>query len=328
MKAFFGVLALAALLSGCGGGGGGGGGGGNQPPAVAVCDSPGTAPAGNFDIRDPAGLATAKKTLEYVFDITSVQTLTYSLGRSWLIDFPPPVASNAVVQCQDGGSGTFTRSDPDGVATNVTINETVQVTFNNCKNEDTTLNGGLTISVKNVSGNPKAARPWNVEMCVALVNLTTGNNQVGNGNVSLTIDAAATGSNFTGLVSGPSLKLTTSQTSRELQGFRLNYVEAALDPNTLLPVDGQLYALNGTGAVKVTDSVQGAANGTVNFAIAPDITGTNPNVPGGGTVRVNGATSSSATLVVQDTSFVSIDVGSDGSFEGAQVPWSELGVGP
>lgn len=323
-RVFVGVLATATLLTGCGGGGGGGG-GGNKPPAVAVCDSPGTAPAGNFDIQD---LPTAKKTLEYVFDNTSVQTLTYSLGRSWLIDFPPPVASNAVVQCRDGGSGTFTRSDPDGVATNVTVNETVQVTFNNCKNASTTLNGGLTISVKSVTNNPKAARPWNVEMCVALVNLTTGNNQVGNGNVSLTIDAASTGSDFTGLVSGPSLKLTTSQTSRELQGFRLNYVEAALDPNTLLPLTGQRYALDGTGTVKVADTAQGSNNGSVNFAIGPNFEGINPNVPNAGsTVRVNGAAGSSATLVVVDNQFVDLDLDSNSSFE-QRAPWTDIGIVP
>ena len=81
--------------------------------------------------------------------------------------------------------------------------------------------------------------------------------------------------------------------------------------------------INGIGAVKVADSAQGSFNGTVNFAINPSITGTNPDVPDTGTVLVNGQSNSSATLVVQDTSFVNLDLNSDGSF-GSPIPWSTI----
>lgn len=321
-KVVFAAVAVVALVSGCGGGGGGGGGGSQS----LVCTSPATIQAANIDVGDSP---TAQRTLQHVFDTTSVETLSYSMGKLWMTDIGRTITGSGTISCSGGGTATITDTDADN---NLLQNgDTLALSFNNCKPKASSpvLKGSVSMRVTSVSGDPYTANSaWNLGLQMVYTNLQSNVTAAACGTVDLTMATTAGSGIYTGSVSGSSYTVANTNTKRTLSGYSFTYSEPELDAATGWPVAGGTARLSGTGKVSSADSASGSINGSVDFTIPTELVGTYSDNQGNGQigsgqVRVNGGNASSVTMTAISTADVTLDLGSDGNVD-TTVPWSAV----
>lgn len=317
------VAFVAITLVACGGGAGGDSGG---APAVQ------TAPLNSTNARQAASdakgamdAASDGGVQDYgVFSVNSANAGGFSLARfvkKYLADVSarqsagPMFSPQLVENCLSSGSYSYEWYDNgDGFDS---TGDFYAFSFSNCDDGGITLNGQLSISNFQVTGDP-ASSNYSLSASTTYSLTITEGSEVStiNGTVNLTISEA--GGLLTMAISGPALTVTEGGETMNLSGFSMTFTENALGAYTV-SFDGTTSSTDLGGAIVVDTTLE--------------FSGTGVGEPTSGSMTLYGAYGSRVVVTAiggVGGGSVRLDVDADGNgvFDGAPLitTWSELAM--
>lgn len=238
------AFCLTFALAGCGGGGdGGGNSGATQQPAAAgpqiTKDNYQTIAAHAYSATNALGQSALL--VGQIVSGVSVQTgdigladaslnLLYRALQNPAGNLAMGVEQTNTAQCTGGGSVTATvsYSDPQG---RLRAGDRVTVTANQCVESGAMINGGATVTVNSLNGQPGANATWSGALGVQYRNLsvTSGSDSVvANGDLTISLNQTASKRSLDLTNTNLSLALNRSGTlrsSRTVQGLRGNWTQ-------------------------------------------------------------------------------------------------------
>jgi hypothetical protein len=230
-----------------------------------------------------------------------------------------PASGESSCVAGDAGSGTVRVTYVDNGDDEISSGDSVSINYNNCLNPATNerTNGTVSYAISKVTGTPSSSSSgWSITASVLFVNFrVTANNGAGqtttvNGRLTLTY-SQDTANQTTSVIAGSNLTISDSTGLVTWINFSFTFVENDLTGE---------YRESGNGTVG--NSALGG-NVTITFT---NVSGTDPEFPDSGSIKISGD-KSSLTLRPQDNTNVrlELDLGDNGSIDATEiVAWSVL----
>jgi hypothetical protein len=318
---------LCVLMTACGGGGSGGSssGGTNVLPAVAITDanSPQVATTAQSGTNARNFGANSAQSGGATNNQVTVLGLAKIAGARAAGDrrFATATLAPRTIPCSTGSvTGTLNDADNSGGAS---VGDGVALVFNNCfeSRDGTTTNGNSSLTLTEFSGDPFSATPgWRFGANIAFTNFSVSTARAGGTeNVSLSGNLAfsETGidaSTSTGTLSTNDFIITDSGDSVTLSNYSLTFTQNNAT---------NAYSVSGQGKVSSR-----TLNGSFDFVIpqGQPLTGTDPNPPDSGVIRVTGQNSNATvTAIGNEQVRLEVDSNNDGVTDNTRVfAWSDL----
>lgn len=331
MRSILTLVAASAFLVACGGGDGGSASGG----ASGLVETPATLTQANY-------VAVAQEALSSSAYLTTATDLVSGAQVSnpevlirfgqaqlpklshWLAGAPAQAAGvieSRMEACAGGGSLTLSVNDTNGNHL-PDVGDSVALTATNCSFEGEMVNGQLVLTFNSITGNPDYY-PYAFSVNLAFNNLVAQSasiRTVGNGNLTLSINARAVNDQSLGLRTA-SFALVTNYSGTTYSTALTNY-QASENINPA-----------GTGFTSTT-SVSGALSSSAFeskfVTIATPISfvrSSTQNYPGSGQMFITGAAGSKIRVTVTNTTtlLIELDADANGSYETSTSKlWSEM----
>jgi len=324
-------MAASAFLAACGGGSGGGSATvGTPAPAapvtltsanyVAVAQE---ALASSAYLGSAASLATGAQVSDSATAVRFGQAQAGKMAH-WLAAAPAQavgVVQTRTEACDGGGTISARASDLNGNG-RVDTGDSVTLTASNCAFEGELLSGQLSMTIDSVTGNPDYF-PYKLSVTLGFNQLTTQSatqRTVGNGNLTLSIDARAANDQSLSLRTA-SLGLSSTYASTRYDKTLTNYASTI----TLSPAGSGLNS-----SASVNGTLSSSAFDAKSVAIetpSPFFTGSGQRYPGSGRLLITGAAGGKVRVTATSASalLIELDADGNGTYEAATSKgWSEM----
>jgi hypothetical protein len=315
------ALGSALVLSACGGGGGGGStggggtGGGNPPPPVqtspyTVITAANANKVGATTYAASASISDSSYSLTDILTGVSVGKASKSLvapvlGMIRHVGGAPQLLTGVVISnnCTGGGSVSIDAT----LANSQTISngDTMKMTATNCVEDGSTMNGALSITFSNVTGDVLNGTTYKATMDSRFTafSLASGTDTaILNGDMKMAVDQTSATSN-TLTISGTSLQLTEQRAGTTIGTSTLgNYT-----------MTGSTNGTTVTSAANFTLSGNSTALGNYAYIVknVQPFVATGLSMPGSGSMLVTGD-ASSVTVTAVDSNNVRVDYSAKG----------------
>lgn len=327
-KVHYALLMSTLMLTACGGGGGSASSGAPSSPvaisgtnadqvaATGLNNTTGTVALNTFGGSALTGAAGGQPSALKLFTLAKNQIdLAAASSPGSGAGVAAGVAQTVSYNCTGGGTAQININDADSSGT-LSAGDSLSVSYSSCVEAGQTANGGVTIVVDTLTGDPTSqAADWSFGITFTANSLTVVTNGVtqsvdGGFSASETY-TAATGSDTTDLT-GNSLTVSDGNDSASLSNFDISA--------TLAGAADYCYDSNYT----VSSAFLG---GTITVATQTPFCGTAPGFPGAGVMVITGANKSKVMITALSSTQVEIDVDAngDGVYETKTVKnWTDL----
>ncbi len=311
-----GVISFSAtILAGCGGGSGGGNGGGtaaaaSAPVTITSANAPQVAGAsydnavGLNGASSGGGVLTGAVTQTGSgFDVggvlaTALRTAQPLIATGQFSGVTGAVISSNNIACTNGGNFSFSLDDVDNSGT-ITSGDTMSISFANCNEAGSILNGSIALTGLVVTGDITTF-PYTLQFTMQMNNLQAQENgltDIANGAATYS-ESSTDGVVTTSRLSGASVQYTSAGVTATITAFQIDSTDNA---------GTGAYTFNVAATVS-SPSMGGSATIVTNTTFQGNGSG-NPFV---GQAKATGANNSSVTLTAIDTVNVRLDVDEDG----------------
>lgn len=322
------ILGIALVLGGCGGGGGGGA---PVPPAadlveitsanaktVAGAAVLSSLEGGSFGAFALAGTmpsapaAKSTKTSQLYAKIGAIQgAQTESLVKQSEAGYMQAAVGPLTSACSGGGSVTV--SGDLASEQTLTAGDSVTIEFVDCDDGLAVVDGRLSMTITTFEGAMDSGM-FSLGVSLELTAFTVvedGETVAADGDVTMTISAASPMLTLT--MTSSSLAVSGGDGTHELSGYSLT--------QSIDSASGE-YSVDASGTVE-SSAFEGAAT----FDVTEPFIGSGAAHPGSGELLVSGAGGATLRLIVLDTTFVRLELDTDGNGtvdETVDATWDEL----
>lgn len=319
------LLVLSSVLVACGGGGS------DPAPTPPPAVTPLTLTSANYIAVAQESLSSSTYLVETASLVTGAQIsdadVLVKFGQAQALKLPnwlssrPAQVTGAVQShtepCADGGTLSITETDANG-NNRADAGDSVSLTASNCVFQGSVLNGGLLLSINNLTGNLDAA-PYSASFTLAFTNLSaksSSSTTTGNGSFELSVNArTSTDQSFT--LKTKSFAASSiyggATYSRTLTGYTVSVDLSAISSST--KADGTL-ASSAFESKSVTIATSAAF-----------VRSTSQAYPASGQATATGANGGMIRITAIDSTSVKIELDADanGTFETSVTKrWNEL----
>jgi hypothetical protein len=314
------ALGSALVLSACGGGGGGstGGGttgGGNPPPPVqtspyTVITASNANKVGATTYAASASISDSSYSLTDILTGVSVGQASKSLvgpvlGMIRHVGGAPQLLTGVVISNNCTGGGTVSIDATLANSQTISNGDTMKMTATNCVEDGSTMNGTLSITFSNVTGDVMNGTTYKATMDsrFSAFSLASGTDTaILNGDMKMTVDQTSATSN-TLTISGTSLQLTEQRAGATIGTSTLGNYTMTGSTNGTTVTSAANFTLSGNSTA--------LGNYAYNVKNVQPFVSTGLSMPASGSMLVMGD-ASSVTVTAVDSNNVRVDYSAKG----------------
>jgi hypothetical protein len=318
--------AMLLILAGCGGGGGGEtaaaptelvdltSANAKTVAGAAVVSSMEGGDLGAYAMSaGPTAGVTATKSTQIYSKVGEIQSEQIdSLVKQSQAGYMQAAVGPVTSQCEVGGSVTIS-GDVSGEQT-LSSGDNITIEFADCDDGVSVVDGTFSMTITSFSGDLASGMfSLGVSLELTAFAVTEGEETVtANGDVTMALDA----------LSSPVVSMTVSSSSLAVsEGGASHELTDYSSTRTVDTVTGE-YSIEASGTV-----TSSAFDGAASFDVIEPFTGTGAAYPGSGELLIEGAGGATLRVIALDTTFVRIELDSDGDGTADEIidsTWDEL----